>query len=217
MGKETFTNVGGKTYEVKYTYHITEWYSRKQKSEVKTPRLSKEQKLTAKLTSIPLTDASDFNEKYPAGSYIQYGYRYSINGLVYFERVDDEWSVLRIFDRSVYGGGIRETERFYINDNGANRIVTHSGYNSWSPTRQARDYSRHQFVNKEEAIEKCKRLKYILPLFEDDLRIKRYLFTALRFPEIEQLIKLGHKEFALTIAESYTPKADLKEKLETEN
>lgn len=210
-GKETFTNMGGKTYEVKYTHHITEWYSRKQKSEVKTPRLSKEQKLTAKLTSIPLADASNFNEKYPMTSYIQHGYTYKVDGIVYFERVDDEWSVLRIFERT-YCGGVRETERFYINDNGANRIVTPCYYSGWSPTRQVRDYSRHQFVNKEEAIEKCNRIKYLLPLFEDDSKIKRYLFNALRFPEVEQLIKLGYKAFALKIAESYTPKADLKEK-----
>lgn len=214
LGSETFTNMGGKTYEIRWTWHITEWYIRKQRDASHRSK-SKAQKLTDELTEIPLTDASNFASLYPAAKVTdKYGYERMIEGIVYFERVNNEWSVLRVFNAIGFGDSrnFKEIERFYINDNGTNRIVTPCYDNTWAPTKQVHDWNRHQFVNIDDAMEKCNRLKYLVPLFNDSTRIKRCLFAALRFPEIEQLMKLGYKEFALQVAGSYTPKAELKEK-----
>lgn len=206
IGGTTFTNSTGRVYNAKYIYSIREWYIRKQKVNNK----GKAHKLAEALTAIPLSDSSDFAIKYPSISYKEKYWTNSIDGIIYFERVNDEWSVLRMFDRrGCDKEEVREHERMYLHDNGTNRIVTPSK-NGWVPAKQFNDWIYYQFVNKDEAMEKCNRLKYIIPLFEDEKRIKNYLMTTLRFPEIEQLIKLGHGEFAKQVAGSNYPKAEMK-------
>ena len=128
---------------------------------------------------------------------------------MFFERVNNEWSVLRMIDR-MHDGNIYETERMYINDNGTNRIVSPNNNTTWIPSKQTIDYSYYNFVNKNEAMEKCNRLKYIIPLFDDEMYIKDNLMKALQFPEIEQMIKLGCKNVAMKLAHSSTTKADMK-------
>ena len=100
----------------------------------------------------------------------------------------------------------------YLHDDGTNRITSPSPV-GWVPTQQYREYSSYyQFVNKAEAMEKCNRLKYILPLFDDidQYNIKSYLMTTLRFPEIEQIMKMGYKKVGRDLATSNTPQADMK-------
>lgn len=207
IGGTTFTNATGKVYEAQWTWHIKEWYIRKQKVNNK----GKETKLTETLTAIPLKDLSNIGVKYPPIIDRSRGWADYINGIMYFERVNDEWSVLRMFSRSYNGDNLREVERMYLHDKGANRIATPEGNSGgWIHARQFCDYQKYQFVNKDEAMEKCKRLKYIVPLLEEEYSIKRALMTALRFPEIEQLIKLGYGDFARKIANSSYPKADMK-------
>ena len=212
LGSETYTVGSGRIIEAKYLWNIQEWYIRKQKVKGK----GREQKLVDKLTAIPLSDFSDISTRYPVKVFheARYGNSYYYNyitGLIYFERVDDEWSVLRIFHRNNDGTNVREVERFYLSDKGGNRICSPSK-NGWVTCKN------NQYVwgivymvaNKDEAMEKCKRLKYIMPLFDDNQKhIKRCLINSLRFPEIEQLMKMGHHRFAKVIAESETPKADI--------
>lgn len=211
LGATYFTNGTGKQIEAKYLWHIHEWYVRKQRT---ATGKGKEQQLTDELTAIPLTPVSELSSKYLVVEQSVYGSYYTKqNGILYFERVNDDWSVVRVLVPRHYGtADIRlcETERFYINDNGKNRIVA-PAKNGWIPARQVQDWYNHTFVNAEEAAEKCKRIKYILPLFkEDEKKIKRCLFNALKFPEIEHLAKLGHTDVAYRIASRYTPKADIK-------
>lgn len=207
IGGETFTNSTGKVYKAEYIWYIREWYIRKQKVNNK----GKAHKLTDQLTAIPLSDFSNFGKKYPAILDTSCTYRSYIKGIVYFERVNDEWSVLRVFERTTFDDTtVRETERMYLHDDGTNRIATPSE-NGWIPAKQFCSYEKYQFVNRNEAMEKCNRLKYIIPLFENEVNMKKYLITTLRFPEIEQLIKLGYYDFARKIAGSNTPKADMKQ------
>lgn len=209
IGSESYTIISGRVVQANYTYNIQEWYEKKLAVDGKVNGKGKAHKLTNELTAIPLSDASDFGTKYPVLRDTLCSYPSCINGIIYFERVNDEWSVLRMFDRAYNIDNIREVERMYLHDNGTNRIVAPSA-NGWLPAKQFYEYTKYQFVNKEEAKEKCKRLKYIIPLFEGDHNIKRYLMTTLRFPEIEQLIKLGYDDFAKSIARSTHPKADMK-------
>lgn len=208
LGSDTYCVGSGRVVDVRHTWHIQEWYKTSQK-----PRgAGKEQKLVDKLTAIPLSDASWLAKKYPVKG-IKEGRWYTrhIPGIVYFERLDDGWSVLRMFNRNNDGMNFRETERMYLHDDGTNRIATPSE-NGWCTAKAFDGYwSAYQFVNKDEAMQKCNRMKYIVPLIDcEDADMRKRLVTALRFPEVEQLIRLGYKDFALNIATSPTPRADMK-------
>lgn len=207
LGDSIYTTGNGKSIEVKYLWHLQDWYVKKQKGKSN----GKAQRLTDKLTAIKLSDISDIGTKYPIKKFKdKYGHERLADYIMLFERVNDEWSVLRMIRRTV-DNKVYETERMYLSDNGANRIVSFDNNTSWTPSRQTYDYGCYNFVNKEEAIQKCDRLKYIVPLFnENEERIKGVLMKALQFPEIEQLMKLGYKDIAMKIAKSNTAKADMK-------
>lgn len=210
LGSDTYCVGSGRTVDVCWTWHIQEWYKTSQKVKGK----GKEQKLVEKLTAIPLSDATWLTEKYPVieEKHSNYYSCYStyIPNILYFERLTDGWSVLRMFSRNNDGTNIKEIERMYLHDDGTNRIASPSK-DGWCTAKANEYWSRYQFVNKEEAMQKCNRLKYIIPLIDcSNTKVKNYLITALRFPEVEQFIRLGYKDFASGIAGSQTPKADMK-------
>lgn len=209
LGGDTYNVGSGRVVNVAHAWHIQEWYKTSQK--VRNP--GKQQKLTDKLTAMPVSDTSRLGVDYPVIKQPDnYNYYNNVSGLIYFERLTDGWSVLRVFTRP-YGNDdeVIEQERMYLHDNGATRIVAPTN-NGWIPARQGHYWSRYRFANKEEAKDQCNRLKYILPLIEDEsaTNIKRCLMTILRFPEIEQMISLGYKNAAKMIARSDTPMAELK-------
>lgn len=207
LGADTYTVGSGRLVTVTYAWHIQEWYKTKQK----VKGIGKQQKLTNKLTEMPVTDIATLNAKYPYDGKDRGSYRWSTVGIIYFERLADGWSVLRVFHRNYNDGLLAEKERMYLHDNGSNRIVTPSK-DGWVPARQNNSYGHYKFINQDEASEKCNRLKYILPLvrYESDTALKRSLITILRFPEIEQMMSLGYHTAAKSIAHSNTPNADLK-------
>lgn len=207
LGSNTYLVGSGRVVDVTQAWHIQEWYKTSQK--VRGP--GKQQKLTDKLTAMQVGDTDGLSEKYPTIKRYEGGYHRNISGLIYFERLEDGWSVLRVFNRPYNSEELYEKERMYLHDDGTNRIVTPSK-NGWVPARQNNGWSNYRFANKEEAMQKCNRLKYIIPLIEDEetSRVKGSLMTILRFPELEQMINLGHNETAKRIAHSDTPMADLK-------
>jgi hypothetical protein len=206
LGSDTYTVGSGRVVTISYAWHIQEWYKTKQK----VRSAGKQQKLTDKLVAMSVSDTSDFNEKYPCNE-VRNSYYRSAYGIIYFERLTDGWSVLRIFDRPYNEDNLIEQERMYLHDDGTNRIIAPSK-DGWIPARQSNCYRSYKFVNQAEAIEKCKRIKYIIPLIADvsNTSIKRNLMTILRFPEIEQMMSLGYKKAATSIANSSTPNASLK-------
>lgn len=212
LGSDSYTIGNGKSVDIKYSWHIQEWFNKKTTGKIKGK--GKESKLVDKLTSIPLSDTSFFAEKYPVkelDTSTQY-YKEYVTGLVYFERLSDGWSVLRMFDRPV-NGNLTERERMYIHDDGANRMA--APYNGvWMPSSQHTSWNcgNYYFPNKHYAIEQCKRIKYVLPVVEDMENTRQFvncLISSLRFPEIEQFAKLGYNDFARQIAKSTTQKADM--------
>ena len=205
LGSDTYTVGSGRLVNVAYAWHIQEWYKTKQK----VRGAGKQQKLTDKLVAMPLSDTSDFAERYPAQKISNGRYYELIDGIIYFERLIDGWSVLRVFGRS--GDTMYECERMYLHDDGANRIVTPS-QSGWVPAKQSHSWYRYRFVNKNEAMQNCKRLKYIIPLVAEEpaYKIKSCLMNILRFPELEQMSSLGYANIARKTASSSTPKADLK-------
>lgn len=216
LESETYTVGSGRVAKAEHLWNIQEWYKCKQK----TPGKGKAQMLVDKLTAIPLSDYEEICNRYPV-KVTECEYRYGAyrntrkeyyTGLIYFERVNDEWSVLRVFKRNENNFNPREVERMYFSDKGTNRICTPLG-TGWGTSKQFGDWynNKYVFANREEAIQNSERMKYIVPLFEENERyIKKCLINALRFPEVEQLMKMGHKKFAMDIARSDTPKADIK-------
>lgn len=206
LGSDTYTVGSGRVVNVTSCWHIQEWYKTKQK----VRGAGKQQKLTNKLVEMPVKDIAELNEKYTHNK-TTYDYSWRSNGIIEFERLEDGWSVLRVCDIGYNNGSLIEKERMYLHDDGANRIVAPSK-DGWIPARQMHTWGKYSIVNKSEAMEKCKRLKYIIPHIENEQsnRIRNCLITILRFPEVEQMISLGYKKAAQYIMTHQNPKAELK-------
>ena len=210
IGSDSFLIGNGSSVMIEYPWHITKWYESVQKARGK----GKQQKLTDKLTAIPLSDSSQFAHQYPIKeSMAHHDSYYRMKDVMYCEKVDDDWCVLRSFKR-MYDNSLCEEWRMYICNDGTTRIVSKAD-NGWIPSRQfnnhwGRNYS--YLANKEDAMLICPRIKYILAAanIQNDYTETKFLITALRFPEIEQMCKMGCGRSASSIAFSNTPKADLK-------
>lgn len=211
IGANCFTIGNGTTVNIKYDWHIQRWYTTSQKVRGK----GKQQKLTDMLVEMPLTDIDDFKDKLVIKE-LRYGrnnqWTRELNTIVRFERINDEWCVLRAFYK-MEDDTITEEWRMYISEDGINRIVS-QGNDGWIPSSQVRHYwGRYTYLyNQTEAIEKCDRIKYIMssPIDAEEYEVVDFLVTALRFSEIEQIAKLGYADEAFSITRSRTPKADIK-------
>ena len=153
IGADYFTKGNGKCFSITHFWHLKEWISSSQKIQGK----GKDQQLTDMLVEKPLSNTSGFAEKYPKEVLEDNGYyRREIRNIMYFERLDDGWNVLRQFSRDYYTGKISEQSRVYLNDNGKVRIVAPSK-DGWVPSIQLRSgwNSYYKLVNKEEAMEEA--------------------------------------------------------------
>lgn len=211
IGANYFSIGNRRCISITYFWHIQEWYKTSQKPRGK----GKEQKLADMLTEIPLSDTTGFADKYPVEVLADHGYCNSeIRHIMYFERVPeaDGWSVLRQLHRNG-NNELDEVCRIYIHDNGRNRIVAPSN-NGWVLSTQSKHnyYSYYQLVNKEEAMAKCPRLKYALEALTDMERekIADALISVMKWPEIEQFLKLGYTRAAKCMINNNTAKADIK-------
>lgn len=206
LGSSSFTVGSGRVVEVKYAWHIQEWYKTKQK----VRGAGKQQKLTDKLIEMEVKSIDEITAKYDINK-LNKDNSWRGSGIIEFERLEDGWSVLRFFYIEYNSNALREKERMYLHDDGTNRIVSPSK-DCWVPARQTHSYNNYDFVNKSEAMEKCKRLKYIIPHVEKEEKynIRNSLITILRFPEIEQMMSLGYGNVAKRIMNHDTPRAEMK-------
>ena len=207
LGSDTYTISNGRVVQVVYSYHIQEWYKTSQK--VRKP--GKQQKLTDKLTEMPVKSIEELNTMYPVTRKYEKFHHGCTDNIIHFERLSDGWSVLRVCRRDYCDGILQEWERMYLHDDGTNRIVSPSK-DGWIPARQIHTWNDYKLVNAEEAVEKCNRLKYVLPslISADKNHFHNHLITVLRFPELEQLINLGYYNQIIHVLNSNTPKADIK-------
>jgi hypothetical protein len=208
IGHNYFIIGNGTSVNIEYPWHLNKWYDSVQK----TRSSGKTQKLVDELTKMPLGSIDGLECKYTPKRKKSYGYyehEYT-NNIIYFEKVNDEWSVLRALVREE-NGLFDEVWRIYLGEDGTSRIVAKSN-DEWIPASQQRDYycnKSYYFANEQEAKEKCNRIKYIAPILSETDGITT-LITTLRFPSIEQLYKMGRTKMAKAIAHSSTPKAELK-------
>lgn len=205
IGTNHFVIGNGTTTEIKSAWHLSRWYETSQKPRGK----GKQQKLVDSLTKIELSNYDWLAEKYPPIEKDRFS---SIRNITYYEKINDEWSVLRSFIRS-NENTLSENWRVYIGTDGTTRSASKSA-NGWIPSKHTRGWycGYTRLVNKNEAIANCPRIKYILQEQSSmcDTEVVDFIVSALRFPEIEQLTKLGYGEKAKNIANSNTVKADLK-------
>lgn len=206
IGDNHFIIGNGTSVEITYAWHLQRWYQTSQKARGK----GKEQKLTDELVQLPHQNICEFADKLVPKTICRNGYQRTAKQAVYYERINDEWSVLRAF--SVSNSNPTELWRMYISDDGRNRIVSRNGYN-WVPSRQPHCWwgMYEYLINQNEAIENCNRIKYALTIEAEESEMVQFLMTILRFPEIEQLSKLGYSNLARRIANSNTPKAYIKD------
>ena len=210
IGENCFLIGNGSTVDIERPWHMSKWYTSVQKARGK----GKQQQLTDQLTSMPLSDLSWIGEKYPVKQPMV-SQCYALKDVVWCEKVDADWCVLRSFKR-LEDNIMKEEWRMYIGANGTTRIVS-PGVDGWIPSRQNNKCWGRQYAylaNKDDAMIICPRIKYILSAPHKQLQDHRemdFLISALRFPEIEQMCKLGCSSSAVNIAKSQTPKADLKE------
>ena len=211
IGDDTFIIGNGAVETITSAWHLQRWYETSQKPRGK----GKQQKLTDELTAIELSDTSGFAEKYqPIDFTTKYG-RSIISDFVYYEKVNDEWDVLRQFCRKSDDNTIIETQRVYLCKN-ENVLVVSREKHGWIPSKYKSNGSwygtRCYLANKDEAMAECDRIKYAISSFEDiDIsRLVDFLVASVRFPEIEQIAKFGYLDQMLGIVSSHQIKADLK-------
>lgn len=203
IGADYFTIGNGSAVDITANWHIQKWFETVQK----TKTVGKQQQIVNDLTSIPLSDTSGLAQKYPPKETDRWT---RLSSFMYFERINDEWCVLRVFKHT--DNDIVELWRVYFNDKTV-RICSPSK-DGWIPSKQPHTWwgSLKYFANPEEASEKCDRLKYIINAldYESEQNLADVVVKVLRFPEFEQLIKLGGVNFVKNASHSYTPKADMK-------
>jgi hypothetical protein len=219
IGADYFIIGNGSSVTIDSIWRISKWFSTVQKAR----GAGKQQKLTDKLVAIKLKPIDGLAEKYPAKTYMtNWGNEDTISNFVYFEQINDEWLVLRAFVRS--DKELQEPWRAYVCKDGTVRIVSQNqNGDGWIPSQRRRSWwgDRYFFANPEEAKESAFQIKYTITELEKNKDTSRYaedfernfidnLLVALRFPEVEQLFKLGATNIAKNVMRSSTPKAELK-------
>jgi len=194
IGQDFFTIGNGRGIDITGLWDLQEWYKTKQRGVIK----GSAQQMVDSLVELPLSDITDKISSHTIGRWCK---------AAYFERVNDEWSVIRIF--SPYG---TEMNRMYISDDGKNRFATYD-HKDWivcnTPQYKYNDIS---FINSEDGINNCKRIKYAMEAIDniDDKYRVNCLFAVLRMPELEQLAKLDCKDSIKRIVMQTYHKAELK-------
>ena len=191
----------GTTYLVNYSWSIINWFKTSTPHKPKT----KAQKLLDELAKIELQSVEftedQINEIYNHATRTYYCYR----NVAYFQKLNDDWCVIRIAKH--HDDKLTETNRIYISDK--NLIAAVKVNDQWrSCSKWNYSYDSPMFVNKAEAIEKCKRIKYIA---ENDPNISyNQIICSLRFPALEQLSKIGGNDAVKKISNQNNIKSELK-------
>ena len=212
IGSPYFTIGNGTSVQIQYPYTIHKWYTSVQKQRA----TNKTQKQIDTLTAKELSDYEDWGIKYPAiMSKDKYNSNEIIPNIVYFEPLDDDWGVLRLFCRN-NEIELSEQQRIYIGSNGQTIITSQNQDGHWISSQQQRGrYGTNWYLaNTDDAIAKCPRIKYLLATVGDKVEtnnVVNLLVTALRFPELEQLIKLGGLRMAMRIANNRNTRAEFKD------
>lgn len=195
----------GKVIDITHLWHVELWY--KAKSAQRTT--GKVQKLLDEVTALPHSDLSNACKQYDIVSDGGWGH---ITDVIFFEKLNDTWSVLRYYYRMK--DGFTESYRVYVSEDGECKITKLNDNGEWVPGQNDRGGWRSSYgriVNFEDMAQ-CKRLSYIMPQLrkiEQKHQLSR-LVSIVRFPEVEQMYKMGYEEIASLLLEDGCVNANLK-------
>ena len=211
IGTDTIIVGNGRCITLTYPWSIVEWYKTKKYKETN----GKVQQLLNKITSLPHTDLTDICENFKPISYkSSEWYTRNVNDVIYFEQLNDEWSVLRYCTRKPDNGNI-EAYRVYIAEDGTCKMAKLNDCDKWIPAQNKSDGWRSSYgriVNFDDML-KSKRLSYIMPVLKKipEHRQLPAVVSIIKFPEIEKLYKLGYEHVAQHLIENNTVNANMKE------
>lgn len=212
IGAKTVIVGNGRCMKLQCPYDIQEWF--KLKSPKKTA--GKVQKLLDDVTKMPHKDLSNICSEYAPETWKseeRWSYPRNLNDIIYFEKLDDQWSVLRYCYRQDDGSNI-ESYRVYVAENGTCKITKLNDIGEWVPAQNMRSSYRSTYgriVNFGD-MAKCKRLSYIMPIIEQIPPHEQMakIVSIVKFPEIEKLCKMGYSQFADKLLIDNTVNANMK-------
>lgn len=210
IGSNMFLSKNGRASEIKYMWNIQEWY---ETSDAKSTT-GKTQKLLDELSALVQADLVHICEEFPIAE-ADSGRMYNpLQDVIYYEKLNDEWSVLRYCYRATNNTNM-ESYRIFISESGKCHCAKLTNNNEWVPAQNlnhewCRTYA--QFVNIDEAITKSKRLSYIMPIIKKfpERKYISALTMVIKHPELEQLFKMGYEKLAMQLMVDGTVDANIK-------
>lgn len=207
LGSNMYISHNGRAIEIAYAWSFHDWYE----TPVSKSSTGKTQKLLDTLCSLTQADLTHICEGLPV-----IGDRYnSLRDAIYYEKLNDEWSVLRYCYRAENDSNM-ESYRIFISESGKCHCAKLTNNGEWVPAQNlnhdwCRSYPR--FVNMDEAIDKSKRLSYIMPFVKTlpERQCISALTMAVKHPELEQLFKMGYTKLAENLMNNGTVNANIKE------
>lgn len=213
IGSNMYISKNGKAVEIKYSYHIQDWYmtSHTKKATGKT------QQLLDKLSTMPSRDLQHICKTHGAlqeNTNSNYYKCRNVKDIIVFEQLDDEWSVLRYCYRDADDNNV-ESYRVFVNENGDCKCAKLNTAYEWVPAQTQNGYwgvSYGRIINLDEATEKSKRLSYILPILTQMSESKQLttLVLVLKHPELEKLFKMGCVTLATNLMNDNHVNANIK-------
>lgn len=201
----------GRILKLNYAWELQEWY----RSKSYRKSTGKVQKLLDEVTSLPHSDLSNICKRYPVIQREERYYSSTISDVIYFEQLNDTWSVLRYCYR-LKDDDCVESYRVYVSENGDCKMAKINDLKEWTPAQNMTDGWRRSYgriVNFDE-MSKCKRLSYIMPILSKFPLYKQlqYLVSIVKFPQIEKLAKMGYDNLVSDLLIDNTVNANIKER-----
>lgn len=196
---------------IEYPWTWNEWYTKTAKRPI-----SKKQEIINGLENYGLIDIKEIEKLYPLKyqldrSATHFGkatcYKFENRDCCHFEIINDEWCVIRCFDRFIsYSSDkknetpnsyFREGARIYINNKGEVSITTPIN-NEYKITSNSigniSGYNKKYIFGNFEEIVNWKQLKWIKPILENERKenILSLIVAILRHPILELVYKAGY-------------------------
>lgn len=211
IDSDMYIGSNGRVCNLQYAYQIPYWYSMVNV----TKTTGKTQSLLDELTSLPHKDLTDICREYGVENMPRESGWYSreLSDVIYFESLNDTWSVLRYCYR-VSNDDNKESYRVYISEDGDCKMTKLNANNEWIPAqnRTASWQSSYGRIVNFDDMAKCKRLSYIMPILRNlpQHRMLTELVLIVKNPQIEKLFKMGYTDFAKRMLNDGYAKANLK-------
>ena len=214
IGSDMYLSKNGRATEIFHMWNIQDWYE--------TPSVKrttgKTQKLLDELSALIQADVTHICEGLPVPIIENHC---GLRDVIYYEKLNDEWSVLRYCYRSTNNSNT-ESYRVFISEGGKCHCAKLTNKSEWVPAQNMnhewnRTYA--QFLNLDDAITQSKRIAYSMPLVKKfpERQYISALTMVIKHPELEQLFKMGYEKLAMQFMTDGTVDANIKNYIGTVN